>query len=90
MLDAVKPAIESHLIEREVLIAAFAPGSIGLGLTQKRALNGDIIVCVVEIVEGSQSDNFKTLKVGHIVEKIGRKSVIGLDFERVNKIVKNT
>jgi hypothetical protein len=68
----------------------FAPGSIGLGLTQKMASNGDRIVCVVDIVEGSQSDNFKTLKVGHIIEKIGRKSVIGVDFERVNKIVKNT
>eukprot|EP00945_MAST-04E_sp_MAST-4E-sp1_P005350 g5350.t1 len=68
----------------------FAPGSIGMGLTQKKDLNGDTIVCVENIVEGSQSANFKALKVGHIIEKIGSRNVIGLDFDHVIEVVKRT
>ena len=69
---------------------SFAPGSLGIGLSERTQLNGDLIVFVENIVEGSQSANFKSLKVGHIIEKIGSRNVIGLGFDHVIEIVERT
>ncbi len=68
----------------------FSVGSIGMGLTQRTDLNGNMVVCIENIEDGSQSANFKTLQVGHIIEKIGVNSVIGLDLDAVIETVKNT